>query len=367
MKFYLIAGEDSGDLHTRNLVRALGPEFRFRGVGGDKMQDEGAELIAHIRDINFMGFWEVIKNLGTIRKLFRLVKEDIRHWKPDAVVLVDYPGFNMRMMPFLKKLGIPIYYYISPQVWAWKKGRVKKIKQYADRMLVILPFEQEFYQKEGIQVDFVGHPLLDEVPLQGPKSTPDRNPVIALLPGSRKQEISRMLPIMLEATSSFPSAKFVVAGAPSQPVSFYQPMIQAYPNVEIRMNQTYDLLESADYAMVTSGTATLETALFRVPQVVCYRGSWLSYHIGKRLVQVDYISLVNLILGKEAVKELIQGDFNVNRLTAELKALMNPKRYKRVQDDYEKLYQKLGETGASARAAHVLIEHFAKHSVSSLP
>ncbi|MCI4670918.1 MAG: lipid-A-disaccharide synthase [Bacteroidia bacterium] len=357
MKLFFIAGEDSGDLHTSNLIEALRkrlPQLNCRGVGGDKMAAKGVELIAHVKDINFMGFAEVVSNLSIIRKLFRDVESDILDFQPDAVILVDYPGFNLRMAKFLKQKNIKTIYYISPQVWAWKKRRVKTIQAFTDKMMVILPFEKEFYQKQGLEVDFVGHPLLDVIQDQEQKQEVDKK-IIALLPGSRKQEISRMLPTMLEIIPHFPEFQFIIAGAPSQSKSFYEEIV-GDSKVGIWMNQTYALLESASYAVVTSGTATLETALFKVPEVVVYKGSKLSYSIGKRLVQVDFISLVNLILERKAVEELIQNDFNKENLIFELKKLMEEKHKKRLNQDYEELWQKLGSQGASERAADVVLQ-----------
>ena len=355
MKLYFIAGEDSGDLHSKNLIKALServPDLETRGVGGDLMIEAGTTLIAHIQHINFMGFWEVIKNLSTIRRLFKKVKADIQIWKPDAVVLVDYPGFNLRMAPFLKALGIPVYYYISPQLWAWKKGRKETIRSFVDRMFVILPFEKEFYEKEGIDVEFVGHPLLDALPDIKPKERARKT--VALLPGSRSQEIKRMLPLMLELPELFPDYTFIVAGAPSRKASFYHEII-GDKDVELRMNQTYAILDEADYALVTSGTATLETALHQVPQIVCYKGSWLSYQIGKRLVNVKFISLVNLILDREAVTELIQGEFTLANLQFHLGRLMNPEEEEKMLADYQELKEKLGNKGASGRCADALL------------
>ncbi|MEO0468325.1 MAG: lipid-A-disaccharide synthase [Bacteroidota bacterium] len=351
MKIFLIAGEDSGDLHGSNLIKALQkqvPDPELRGVGGDKLTEVGMELIAHIRDINFMGFLEVLQNLGTIRRLFRTVKTDIEAWQPDLVILIDYPGFNMRMLPFLSKLKLPIFWYISPQVWAWKKGRVKTLRKYVDRMAVILPFEQDFFAKEGMEVSFVGHPLLDALPARDESYIAGRT--VALLPGSRKQEIKRMLPVMLEMVERFPEHHFVIAGAPSQTEAFYREMIGKI-DVELRMNQTYEILGDADYALVTSGTATLETALFGVPQVICYRGNAVSYAIGKRLVKVKYIGLPNLILDQPLLKELIQYEYNATNLAEELLALMKADRQVAVQSGYEALREKLGSSGASERVA----------------
>ncbi|RMG56274.1 MAG: lipid-A-disaccharide synthase, partial [Bacteroidetes bacterium] len=359
---YVIAGEDSGDLHASNLIRALKqrvPDLSVRGLGGDRMAAAGAGLVAHVRDINFMGFREGVRNLRTIRRLFRTVKADIAAWKPDAVVLVDYPGFNLRLAPFIKQLGLPVYYYISPQLWAWKQGRVKKIRQYVDRMLVILPFEADFYARHGVDVDFVGHPLLDAIGDQTDSSppVPTQRPVLALLPGSRRQEIQRMLPVMLSLVSHFPEYECVIAGAPSQPESFYRQLMGDKP-VRLVMNQTYALLRQAELAVVTSGTATLETALHGVPQVVAYKGGFISYQIGRRLVKVKFISLVNLILDRPAVTELIQDAYTPARLRAEVTNLTQPAVRQRLADDYADLRHRLGEEGASERAAAVLLSHF---------
>jgi len=362
MKLYFIAGEDSGDMHAGNLIGALSklqPNLQTRGVGGERMRAQGMKLVAHVKDINFMGFWEVLRNIRTIRRLFRTVEADIVQWQPDAVVLVDYPGFNLRLAPFLKQLGIRIFYYISPQVWAWKKGRVKKIQAFVDRMFVILPFEKVFYANEGVEVDFVGHPLLDEISrLQMGNATlsnPGSPKTIALLPGSRKQEIKRMLPLMLELSNQYTEHQFIIAGAPSQSAEFYQQIIGIHP-VELRMNQTYQVLAQADLAIVTSGTATLETALFGVPQVVCYKGAWLSYLIGKQLVQVKYISLVNLILDRPAVTELIQHDYHIDRLREEVERLMQPSIRESLQQDYTELHRRLGDGGASAETARLILQ-----------
>ncbi|MEO0897843.1 MAG: lipid-A-disaccharide synthase [Bacteroidota bacterium] len=361
MKLFAIAGEDSGDLHAGNLLKALhtkDPQLEVRGVGGDCMAEAGMMLLAHVRDINFMGFVEVVSNLSTIRQLFRKVEADIQEFQPDAVLLVDYPGFNLRIAKFIKKLGIPVVFYISPQVWAWKKNRVKTIKEFTDRMMVILPFEKEFYQKEGLEVDFVGHPLLDVI--QEPEvQKSDKKSVIALLPGSRKQEISRMLPDMLQLIPQFPDHRFVIAGAPSRVKSFYEGFTTGY-EVEIWMNKTYELLSMADYAVVTSGTATLETALFKVPEVVVYKGSPISYAIGKRLVQVNFISLVNLILGRKAVEELIQHDYTAKQTEGAIRKLMEADHAERLKLDYDELWEKLGREGASERAAAIVWEEMNK-------
>jgi lipid-A-disaccharide synthase len=369
MKLYLIAGEDSGDLHGANLVAALRrpqPDLHVRGVGGDQLIAQGMETVAHVRDINFMGFWEVLSHLGTIRRLFRTVRADVMAWKPDAVVLIDYPGFNLRLAPFIKGLGLPLYYYISPQIWAWKKGRIKQIRRYVDRMLVILPFELAFYRAEGVDVSFVGHPLLDAIDQTDHEAS--ETPTIALLPGSRKQEISRLLPTMLALIEQFPTHRFVVAGAPSQSPSFYQALM-GDSRAELVMNQTYRVLRQADFAVVASGTATLETALHAVPEIVVYRGTNFSYQIARRLIRVPYISLVNLILQKPAVPELIQHDCTPQQVGDTLRALMQPDRHAAMQADYAALKQALGEAGASQRAAAVILDQWAQaqNQSSSIP
>lgn len=362
MKYYIIVGEASGDLHASNLIKALKKldgEAEFRAWGGDLMQAEGAELIKHFRDLAFMGFKEVIVNLGTIFKNIRYCKEDIENWKPDVIIFVDYPGFNMRIAEWAKKTGYKTIYYISPQVWAWKEGRAKKLKRDIDKMIVILPFEKDFYKKYGFEVDYVGHPLLDVTShFQPDPYFLDSNQltgkkIVALLPGSRKQEILKKLPIMLSIKKQFPDYKFVIAGAPSIEPSFYKSITGDNEDTSIVYNKTYDLLSYSEAAMVTSGTATLETALLGVPEVVCYLGSKFSYEIGKRLVKVAFISLVNLIMGKMIVKELIQYDLTSQNLSAELNKLLFNSHYRdEMKANYHLLREKLGGVGASERAAN---------------
>lgn len=364
MKLYILAGEASGDLHGKNLVEELlrlQPGIEFRGMGGDGLSELGVKLVRHIRDTSFMGWAEVIKNLGKIKQLFRDVKADILDFQPDAVILIDYPGFNLRMAKWLKEQGIKTLFYISPQVWAWKKGRVKKIKAYVDRMFVILPFEKEFYAKEGVEVEFVGHPLLDEI-AQRENQTDDLAPLVkppgkellVLLPGSRKMEISRMLPVMLAAADKFPNLSVAIAAAPSQEKEFYEKFIGGR-KVAVIHGRTYDLLALANYGFVTSGTATLETALFGVPEIVCYAGPWLSVQLARLLIQVDYISLVNLIMNREVVRELIQKELNVRNLEKELKKLMTPAHRDKLQADYRELQLKLGDAGASKNCAEAMM------------
>ncbi len=362
MKYYIIAGEASGDLHAANFVKALkhkNPDVELRGWGGDLMQEAGVDVVKHYKELAFMGFVEVVKNLRTILGNFKICKEDILAYQPDAVILVDYPGFNLRMAKWLKINKIKVLYYISPQIWAWHQSRVKEIKQHVDRMFVILPFEKDFYAKYGMDVDFVGHPLLDVVEGYQPKDLPlSGKKMIALLPGSRTQEISLVLPEMLKVMTHFQDYEFVIAGAPSQSESFYRKVMSGYPlaqKIPIIFGQTYDILAKAEAALVTSGTATLEAALFEVPQVVCYKGSAISYAIAKRLVKVDYISLVNLIAEKEMVKELIQSELNTEHLAAELSKILDEKNQLTIKSDYKKLKVLLGNAGASSRLADLVL------------
>lgn len=369
MRFYVIAGEASGDLHASNLIKAIeaqAPEASFRAWGGDLMQEAGAEIVKHYRDLAFMGFAEVIMNLRTILKNINYCKKDILRYEPDAVILVDYPGFNLRIADFLKEQGMKVYYYISPQVWAWKKNRVHKIKRTIDKMFVILPFEKDFYKEFDYSVDYVGHPLLDAIQKRSSSKQVlddlrsdlglNEKPIVAILPGSRKQEIAKMLPIMLKQSNEFKSYQFVIAVAPSFDLSFFDPYIAQFPEVKLVKNRTYDLLELAHAAMVTSGTATMEAALFRVPEVVCYKGNPISYHIAKKIVDIKYISLVNLIMDQEVVKELIQSELNHKLLKAELGKLLNPtKEREEMLHTFDLLIDKLGGGGASKKTAELIL------------
>lgn len=366
MKYYIIAGEASGDLHGSNLMKALkqkDPNAEFRFWGGDLMAKQGGTLVKHYRDLAFMGFLEVAMNLRTILNNIKFCKEDIKNNKPDILILVDYPGFNLRIAKFAKEQGIKVVYYISPQLWAWKEGRVEIIKKYVDEMMVILPFEEDFYKKHGVESHFVGHPLLDAISTLEDITTENfkrenglnEKEIIALLPGSRKQEVEKMLQIMLSVRPYFKEYQFVIAGAPSLPKEFYEKYVD--DNVHFVSNKTYDLLRCSKAALVTSGTATLETALLNVPEVVCYRGSKVSYAIAKRLVKnIKYISLVNLIMNREVVKELIQNDLNTNNLVDELKKILSTEKRFEVFRDYELLREKLGGKGASDHAADVILK-----------
>lgn len=363
MKYYVIAGEASGDLHASNLMKALieqDAQVDFRFWGGDHMEAvSGVAPRKHYRELAFMGFIEVVMNLRTILGNLKAAKADIAGYKPDALILVDYPGFNMRIAEWAKKEGIKIYYYISPQIWAWKQNRVHALKRDVTRMLTILPFERDFYRGFNMDVDFVGHPLLDAIQnrtdptVEDVLGNDDGRKVIALLPGSRKQEIQAMLGTMLKMPERFKDYRFVVAGAPSQSLGFYQSL--GLGKVDVVMNRTYDLLSISHAACVTSGTATLETALFDVPEVVCYKGSNISYQIAKRLVKVNYISLVNLIADREVVCELIQSEMNAKRLEKELRAITEGAKRAKMLEDFEVLKKLLGGPGASKRSAEIII------------
>ncbi|OJX50942.1 MAG: lipid-A-disaccharide synthase [Flavobacterium sp. 38-13] len=371
MKYYIIAGEASGDLHGSNLMKAIfkkDPQAEIRFWGGDLMQEAGGTLVKHYRDLAFMGFAEVVMNLKTILNNIKLCKADIQEFKPDAIIFIDYPGFNMRIAKWAKEIGIPTHYYISPQIWAWKENRIKAIKRDVDFMYVILPFEKDFYEKKHhFPVEFVGHPLIDAIHNREhidedsfrKEFDLDDKPVIALLPGSRKQEISKMLSEMLAVVKDFPAYQFVIAGAPSQEFAFYQQFLKDQ-NVHFISNRTYDLLSIASAALVTSGTATLETALFKVPEVVCYKGNWISYQIAKRIITLKYISLVNLIMDKEVVTELIQGECNPKRIRKELHKILETSQREKLLQDYEILEKKLGGIGASEKTARLIVDKLKK-------
>jgi len=362
MKYYIIAGEASGDLHGSNLMKELRKKdaaANIRCWGGNKMETAGAVLVKHYRELAFMGFTEVIKNLPTIFKNLAFCKKDILDFKPDVLILIDYPGFNMRIAKWAHQQKIKVVYYISPQIWAWKENRVHAIKRDVDKMLVILPFEKDFYKKFNVEVEYVGHPLA-EVISNFNRDNPDvgKEKIIAVLPGSRKQEILIKLPIMLQVADYFPDYKFVVAKAPGLDDSFYEEFLQPYKNVSSVIDQTYNLLAKSTAAMVTSGTATLETALFKVPQIICYKGGKISYEIAKRLIKIKYIGLVNLIMNKEVVKELIQDELNVTNLVAELKLLLKDnEKTDAIKKYYNNLFDLLqGSGNASANAAQKIYE-----------
>lgn len=356
MKYYIITGEASGDLHASNLIGALkkiDPDASFRGWGGEKMASQGATIVKHYRDLAFMGFIEVVANLKTILNNLNFCKKDIQSFKPDAVILIDYPGFNLQIARYLHQKHIRTIYYISPQVWAWKKSRVYTIKKLVDKLLVILPFEKEFFATYQVEAEFVGHPLLDALPTEWHRmvSVPYEKMTVALLPGSRKQEIRRVLPVMLSILQDFPEINFVIAGVSTIGESFYRDITKSH-HIEIVMDDTYNLLHKSQAALVTSGTATLETALIGVPEVVCYHASGISYIIARQLVKVKYISLVNLIMNRLVVKELIQYELNRQTLRGELNNLLNNAKYQQdMLSSYQELRNKLGGKGASERAA----------------
>jgi lipid-A-disaccharide synthase len=336
-------------------LKALDPKADIQGWGGDKMQAAGVEVQKHIRELAFMGFVEVLMNIGKILKNFNLCKKQILHFHPDVIICVDYPGFNLRMAKWGKIKGFKIAYYISPTVWAWKENRVETVRQYVDRMICILPFEKDFYATKNVTVDYVGHPTVDVIEYEkSVASSIEGNKLIALLPGSRKQEIDKMLPIMLEATKTLTECRLVIAQAPNLDRDVYQPYLKDH-RIELVQHKTYDILKVAKAAIVTSGTATLETALFGVPQVVCYIANGLSYAIAKRLVKVDYISLVNLILHRESVLELIQHDMTVENVKTELeKLLYDATRKDQLRNDYAELSDILRQGGASKKTAVII-------------
>lgn len=365
MKYYLIAGERSGDLHASNLMKEIlkeDPKANFRFWGGDKMQAVGGTMVKHYQETAFMGLMTVILNLHKVFGFLRKCQKDITQYQPDVVILVDYAGFNLRIAKFLKKyLSIPSFFYISPKLWAWNTGRARNIKANVDKMFVIFPFEVEFYRQFEYEVDYVGNPLLDSIAQFQPDSDfklvhqLGEEPIIALLPGSRKQEVKKILSIMLTVYDAFPKYQFVIAGVSNLPRSIYQKFV-GLPRVKVVYDKTYNLLTQSEAAIVTSGTATLETALFEIPQVVVYKTSPLTYWAGKQVIKVPYISLVNLILEREVVKELIQKEFNTENLTSELQMIVEGGS-KRLQllEDYQELKNKMGEEGASQKAARLMV------------
>jgi len=373
MKYFLIAGEASGDLHGSNLIKAIkkeDPNAEFLAWGGDMMQDAGATILKHYKELAFMGFLVVLQNLKTILGNEKLCKSQISEFNPDAVIFIDYPGFNLRIAKWAKANKFKTLYYISPKVWAWKKSRAWKIKKTIDKMFVIFPFEVPFYKEYNYEVEFIGHPLMDAIDqfqAEGQtfkeftnENNLDDRPIIAMLPGSRTDEISHMLPIMLETANNFTEYQFVVAGAPSQDLSLYTDVAKS-TGLKIVFGKTYELLNHATAGLITSGTATLEAALFNVPQVVCYKGNQISYEIAKRLIDVKYISLVNLVLDTDAVLELIQSDLTVEKASSELKRILyNPDYNLEMMNSYEALRRDLGNPGASARSAKIMVDYLRK-------
>jgi lipid-A-disaccharide synthase len=370
MKYYVVAGEASGDLHGANLMKALkerDPLAEFRFFGGDLMLAEGGTLVKHYADMAFMGFFEVAANLRTILKNLAFCKQDIFNYQPDVLILIDFPGFNLKIAQAAHENKVPVYYYISPKVWAWNQKRVLKIKRIVDHLFCILPFEVDFYKKWGMDVDYVGNPLLDAISAFKPDQDfyknnnldPDKK-IIALLPGSRKQEINYLLPTMLAAADKYPDHQFIVAGAPSFNIEFYQQYLSG-KNIPVLFNATYDILSNAHAAVVASGTATLEAALFNVPQVVVYKGNPISITIARIVIRIGFISLVNLIMDKAVVKELIQQDCTPETIGAELGLILNDKDYRATMlSNYDLLDERMGKSGASAKTADLILKYAAK-------
>ncbi|PVX52619.1 lipid-A-disaccharide synthase [Balneicella halophila] len=374
MKYYIIAGEASGDLHASNLVKALNEKdanATFRGWGGDLMQAEGVQLVKHYKDTAYMGFLTVAMHLPAIARNIKQCKEDILRYEPDVLILVDYAGFNLRIAKFAKRHNLKVCYYIAPKVWAWKESRIKKLRRYVDYLYCILPFEEDYFRSHGIKTFYAGNPLLDAIASRPNKDETkgefrdtfglDKREIIALLPGSRKQEIDAMLPKMLQASKSFTNYQFILAGAPGLTDDFYEKYVKSY-QVKIVRDVTYRLLSQSKGALVASGTATLETALLNVPQVVCYnaKGGKIAYAFGKWLIQTDYISLVNLILQKEAVKELIITYFTTENLIKELRKVLEGKERIKILEDYKILHEKMGKPGVSKRCATQLLKDIKK-------
>jgi lipid-A-disaccharide synthase len=362
MRYYFIAGEASGDLHGSRLAAAImadDPNAEIRGWGGDLMSKEGVSIVKHIRELAIMGIVQVIQKLPKIFRNFSFCHKDILDFKPDAIVLIDYSGFNLRIAKWAKQKGFRVFYFISPQVWATRAGRVEKVKKYVDRMFCILPFEKDFYAKFGYNADYVGHPLIDIV--ENAKQLPSisfesTKPIIALLPGSRKQEIKAILKTMISIVPDFPDYQFVIAAAPTVPLELYNSIIGTNNSIILVQNQTYPLLNSAHAALVTSGTATLETALFSVPQVVCYKTGPIFYWIVRQIIKIPFISLVNIVMGKKIVEELIQKDLNRERLTTEVEKILIPEQRTAMLQNYEDLRKRLGNKGAAARVSQLLID-----------
>ena len=370
MKYYIIAGERSGDLHGSNLIKGIrkhDPEAQIRAWGGEMMQEAGAEIVKHYRDLAFMGFFEVIKNLPTILGFLSFCKKDLKSFQPDVVILIDYSGFNMRVAKFAKLNGFKNFYYISPKVWAWNQSRALNIKRFVDKMFVIFPFEKDFFKQYDYEVEYVGNPLFDAIAdfTPNPNFRKDarlgQKPIIALLPGSRKQEVETMLALMLSQVYEFPDYQFVIGTVSNLPKELYARWQSIFP-VKLVVDDAYNLLSVADAALVTSGTATLETALFNVPQVVCYRGGWAAYQVYKRVIQVPFVSLVNLIAGREVVKELLQYDLTKENLTDELtKITINQHTRQSQLNGYAEIRNILGEKGASERAGALMVEEVRKN------
>jgi len=358
MKYYIIAGEASGDLHGSNLIKKIikkDSECEIRAWGGDKMLNAGAVIARHYKDHNFMGFTEVIIHLNTILQNFKFCKKDIIEFNPDVVIFIDFPGFNLRIAKWAKQHHFKTVYYISPQIWAWKSSRVYTIRKVIDKMITILPFEKDFYKKFDVDVEYVGHPLLDAIHISENNQSDKTKNQITLLPGSRIQEIKRMLPVMTMLPALFPQYEFVIAGASNIGESIYHQY--SVNKIPVKFNMLYQLLNQSKAAVVTSGTATLETALNNVPMIVCYKSTELSYQIAKKLIRVKFISLVNLIMDKMVVTELIQNDMNIKKLKEELHSLIfHTEKRQEMFEDFKELKTMLGNSGASDRAAQIIVD-----------
>ncbi|MEA1873441.1 MAG: lipid-A-disaccharide synthase [Bacteroidota bacterium] len=368
MKYYIIAGEASGDLHAANLIKGLfkhDPEADVRAWGGELVETAGAELVKHYKDLAIMGFVEVLSHLNTIRNNFNFAKADILEFQPDVLITVDFPGFNLRMVKWAKSKGIRTFHYISPNLWAWKKNRVYSMRKTIDKLFVILPFEPDFYQKFDVDTVYEGHPLLDAVnQFQAVELSHfkqmhkmDERDIVAILPGSRKQEISRMLPHMIQVAEQNPQYQYLIAGAPGMDIEFYQQFISNHDNIHLLHNETYDILHHAVSGMICSGTATLEAALFNVPQVVCYKTNKITFLIARLIVKIRRFSLVNLILARDAVKELVQYEMTDEGLAKEFNAICpNGDKHDFVLEAYDELKSKLGSQGVSDRLAKKMID-----------
>ena len=375
MKYYIIAGERSGDLHAANLIKEFkkkDAEAIFRGFGGDALKKAGADIIVHYKELSVMGLWEVITSLSKIMRYLAICKKDIYQFQPDVLILIDYAGFNIRLAKFAHQNGLRVFYYISPKIWAWNQKRAWKIKSYVDQMFVILPFEEDFYARYDYKVNYVGNPVADAVYNYSPDkdlkqklSLSPGKPVVALLPGSRKQELKNIFPVMCRVIEKFPDLQFVIAGIKDMDVSFYETALKN-TNAQIIYEKTYDLLNIADAAIVTSGTATLETALWNVPQVVVYKTSKFNYAVGKRFVKVDFISLVNLIAGHEVVSELIQEKCTSANVASELKAILfNAERNNHIKSEYHRIKDLLGYESTSEKAAALMINYLKEPYIKS--
>lgn len=366
MKYYLIAGEASGDLHASNLIKELklqDTKAEFRYLGGDLMQKQGGKLVRHFKETAYMGFLDVIVHLPAILKNINFIKEDIKKYNPDVLILVDYPGFNLRIAEFAHNLDLKVYYYISPKIWAWKQSRVHKIKKFIDKLFIIFPFEKDFYKQFNYEVEYVGNPIMDAIEIKDANFTVfkekynlEDKKIIALLPGSRKSEIKHNFPTMLKVASNFTDYQFIVAATPSLEKEVFEKYSHQY-KIKLIYDDTYNLLRHSEAAIVTSGTATLETAILNIPELVCYKGDAFSYQIAKRLIKIKYISLVNLVMDKEVIKELIQYDMTAEKISNELEQILNNNVYKNTMlKNFDEMRNKLGGKGASKRTAEIIIK-----------